>query len=151
MKKLQICWDQYVIVTATGQGAVLPSGSGDSGLRDARRSRDEAVTTVALSEAQGERRVVRAFPERTAVGGLRPYPPCANDQGPSVGEGMISSESRMRENRTSGLMSGGLETRPSGAGLRPIAKALESPPDPVAGAPALDSTKYQAAGAFSMA
>ena len=29
---------------------------------------------------------------------------------PSVGEGMISTESRMRENRTSGLTSGGEET-----------------------------------------
>ena len=28
-----------------------------------------------------------------------------------------------------------------GAGLRPRAKAMEQPPDPVAGAPALDSTK----------
>ena len=30
---------------------------------------------------------------------------------PSVGEGMISTESRMRENRTSGLTSGGEETQ----------------------------------------
>ena len=34
------------------------------------------------------------------------------NNGPSEREGMISSESRMREIRTSGLMSGGLETRP---------------------------------------
>ena len=54
---------------------------------------------------------------------------------------MISSESRMRENRTSGLMSGGLETRPWGAGLRPGAKATDIATGPYTlGAPVLDST-----------
>ena len=41
-----------------------------------------------------------------------PHPPVATGHRPSEREGMISSESRMRESRTSGLMSGGLETRP---------------------------------------
>ena len=41
---------------------------------------------------------------------LRPREPWANDPRPSVGEGMIPTESRMREIRTSGSTSGGVET-----------------------------------------
>ena len=39
-----------------------------------------------------------------------PCPPCAANGEFSVGEGMISSESRVRENRTPGSMSGDEET-----------------------------------------
>ena len=46
----------------------------------------------------------------------------------------------MREIRTSGLMSGGLETRSREPNCRHGAKATERPPDPKAGAPAPDST-----------
>ncbi len=38
---------------------------------------------------------------------MRPHAPCADDTTPSVGEGMIPTESRMREIRTSGSMSRG--------------------------------------------
>ena len=53
---------------------------------------------------------------------------------------VISSVSRMREIRTSGLMSGGLETQSREPNCRHGAKATERPPDPKAGAPAPDST-----------
>ena len=58
-----------------------------------------------------------------------------------MGEGMISSESRMRENRMSGLMNGGLETQLRAYGLRPVFRKGQScHHNPNAGAPALDST-----------
>ena len=53
---------------------------------------------------------------------------------------VISSVSRMREIRTSGLMSGGLETQSREPNCRHGAKATERPPDPKASAPAPDST-----------
>ena len=65
---------------------------------------------MALSEAQGQKREVRALPEPQALEILRPDLPCAKDPGPSVGEGMIPKESRMLEIGTSGLTSGGEET-----------------------------------------
>ena len=46
----------------------------------------------------------------------------------------------MRENRTSGSESGDWK-RDMGAGLRPEAKATETPPDPIVNAPVLDSTE----------
>ena len=46
----------------------------------------------------------------------------------------------MRENRTSGSESGDWK-RDRGAGLRPEAKATETPPDPIVNAPVLDSTE----------
>ena len=49
---------------------------------------------------------------REAVRRLQPPASHAANRGLSEREGMISSESRMREIRTSGLMSGGLETGP---------------------------------------
>ena len=49
---------------------------------------------------------IRALPGHEAARRIWPHPPVAKDQGPSACEGMISSESRMREIRTSGLMSG---------------------------------------------
>ena len=42
----------------------------------------------------------------TAPAGVRAHPPCGAHDELSVGEGMISSESRMREIRTSGSTSG---------------------------------------------
>ena len=48
----------------------------------------------------------------------------------------------MREIRTSGLMSGGLETRSREPNCRHGAKATERPPDPKAGAPAPDPTAF---------
>ena len=88
-------------------GAVLPVRAGQPRLCGGRCTRDEAAATVALSEAQGQERKVRALSGRSTVGTLWPYLPCAEDQGLSVGEGMISSESRMPEIGMSGLMSGG--------------------------------------------
>ena len=61
---------------------------------------------MALSKAQGEGREDCALPGREAAWRIQPRAPDANDHGPSECEGMISSESRMREIRTSGLMSG---------------------------------------------
>ncbi len=87
-------------------GAVLQLGPSLPSLRGDRRARDKAASTVARAEAQGKGREVRALSERTAVRSLRSDPPCADDGGPSVGENMISSESRTPEIGTSGLMSG---------------------------------------------
>ena len=61
---------------------------------------------------------------------------------------VISSVSRMREIRTSGLMSGGLKTQSREPNCRHGAKATERPPDPKAGAPAPDSSAPWK-GAFS--
>ena len=55
---------------------------------------------------------IRAILRREAVRRLQPPASHAANRGLSEREGMISSESRMREIRTSGLMSGGLETGP---------------------------------------
>ena len=68
---------------------------------------DEHATRrlVALPEAQGADRN-RAIPERATPEGVRAHAPCQADGELSVGEGMISSESRMRETRTSGSTSG---------------------------------------------
>ena len=64
----------------------------------------------ALTKAQDEVRELRAYPGRQAAARLWPDMSYAADPGPFEREGMISSESRMREIRTSGLMSGGEET-----------------------------------------
>ena len=54
---------------------------------------------------------------------------------------MIPAESRMREIRTSGSTSRGVETDLSGAGLSTTAKAMEpQAPDPTGTAPPPDST-----------
>ena len=82
------------------------SGAGESGLRRHRRAREQAAASVAVSEAQGEVREIRALPGREAVGGLRlGTPECAEAQ-LRVSEGIISNESRVREIRTLGSTSG---------------------------------------------
>ena len=50
--------------------------------------------TVVLPEAQGAIGEVRALSRRVAVGAPWPYAPWAEDQAPSVGEGVIPTESR---------------------------------------------------------
>ena len=47
-----------------------------------------------------------------------------------MGEGMIPAESRMREIRTSGSTSGGVETDRMGAGLSTKRKRGQEAPDP---------------------
>ena len=88
-------------------GKLLHTRPGRSGLRGCGYVRGPAAATVVLPEAQGEIRKIRAIFQPMAVGGMRPHAPCADDTIPSVGEGMIPAESRMREIRTSGSMSGG--------------------------------------------
>ena len=61
---------------------------------------------VERREERGEIRKLRAIFQPMAVGEMRPHAPCVDDTTPSVGEGMIPTESRMREIRTSGSMSG---------------------------------------------
>lgn len=99
---------------------------------------------MALSAAQGEVWEDGALPGREAVAAVRAHSPGDKDPELSVGEGMIPTESRMPENGTSGLMSGGEETRP-GTGLRHrrVAKAAGNSYSLVlqAGAPPLDSTQ----------
>ena len=87
-------------------GELLQPRAGQPGLQRGRLARGPAASPVALSQAQGEDREIRALSGHEAARRLRPHPPVAEDQGPSACEGMISSESRMRETRTSGLMSG---------------------------------------------
>ena len=88
-------------------GKLLHTRPGRSGLRSCGYVRGPAAATVVLPEAQGEIREIRAIFQSMAVGGMRPHAPCVDDTTPSVGEGMIPTESRMREIRTSGSMSRG--------------------------------------------
>ena len=69
-------------------------------------ARHPAAATVAVPQAQGEIGEARALPGRDALEGVRTHSPDRAHGTLSVGEGMIPSESRMRENRTSGSMSG---------------------------------------------
>ena len=87
-------------------GELLLSGAGETGLRRHRRAREQAAAPVTVSEAQGEVREIRALPGREAVGGLRLGPPEGAEAQLRVSEGMISNESRVREIRTLGSMSG---------------------------------------------
>jgi len=66
--------------------------------------------TVALSEAQGANWEIYALLRCTSMGDLWTATPCPNDQRPSVGEVMRSTENRMRENCMSGLTSRRPET-----------------------------------------
>ena len=73
---------------------------------------------------------LRALLRRMAAADLRLDASWVNDQRPSVGEGMIPDESRMREIRTSGSTSGGVETDRMGAGLSTKRKRGQEAPDP---------------------
>ena len=90
-----------------GVGKLLQSRASQSSLYGCGPARGQAATTVVLPEAQGSVGKTRALSRRVAVGAVRPHAPCADDQTPSVGEGVILTESRMREIRTSGSTSRG--------------------------------------------
>ena len=94
-----------------GVGELLWPWAGQSGLPSDRLPRGPAAASVALSAAQGEVRGEGALPGREAAAGLRSHLPGVEDEKLSVGEGMIPTESRMLENSTSGLTSGGEETQ----------------------------------------
>ena len=92
-------------------GELLCSGAGEPGLPSDRPPRGRAAASVALSEAQGEDRGDGALLGRETMENPWTHLPGVEATEPSVGEGMILTESRMRENRTSGLTSGGEETQ----------------------------------------
>ena len=75
-------------------GELLLPGAGQPGLPRDRPTRRQAVASVALSEAQGEVRGVCALLGRETAGKLWSHLPCVEAPGLSVGEGMISTESR---------------------------------------------------------
>ena len=89
-----------------GWGKLFHPGTGRTGLCRGRQARTQAAATVAASQAQGESPECRAIRVRAAMDKTWPHPPWGANDPRSVGEGMISSESRIREIRTSGLMSG---------------------------------------------
>ena len=75
-------------------GELLLPGAGQPGLPRDRPTRRQAAASVALSEAQGEVRGVCALLGRETAGKLWSHLPCVEAPGLSVGEGMISTESR---------------------------------------------------------
>ena len=85
-------------------GRTTSACAGQLRLRGARRAGDEAAP-VAVPEAQGKVGEVRALPGRAPVAGHGPHAPEGADGQLGVGEG-ISNESRVREIRTLGSMSG---------------------------------------------
>ena len=95
-----------IVTTVDRLGELLHPGTGQPGLRGNRPARHPAAAPVALSQAQGAGGEIRAFLARATPKGTRTHPPWTANGELSVGEGMISSESRMREIRTSGSMSG---------------------------------------------
>ena len=88
-----------------GWAKLLQSRASQSGIQGCGPARRLAATTVVLPEAQGAIGEIRALSLHVAVGAVRPHVSCADDQVPSVGEGVIPTESRMREIRTSGSRS----------------------------------------------
>ena len=93
-------------------GKLLQPRPSQPGLQRGQPPHGKAATPVARSKAQDAGGEIRAILRREAVRRLQPPASHAANRGLSEREGMISSESRMREIRTSGLMSGGLETGP---------------------------------------
>ena len=89
-------------------GELLPLRPGCSGLCVCadRRAGDEVAAPVAVPEAQGEVGEVHALHGRAPMPVDGPHAPDAADSELCVGEGMISNESRVREIRTFGSMSG---------------------------------------------
>ena len=83
-------------------GELLPFGPSQSGLRGGGPTRDPAAAPMAVPHAQGEVRETRAILGREVVGRVPAHSPCSANGQLSVGEGMISSESPMREIRTLG-------------------------------------------------
>ena len=100
-------------------GKLLQPRPSQPGLQRGQPPHGKAAAPVARSKAQDAGGEIRAILRREAVRRLQPPASHAANRGLSEREGMISSESRMREIRTSGLMSGGLETGPRETGLRP--------------------------------
>ena len=71
----------------------------------------QARNRAATPQAQGRKQKLRAVPGQAPARAIWTRLPCEANGQLSAGEGTISSESRMREIRTSGLTSGGVETR----------------------------------------
>ena len=93
-------------LTMVGWGELLQPRTRWPSLRSGQSARGPAAAPVARSKVRDEEREFRANPGRQAPTRLRPDTSHAADHGPFECEGMISSESRMREIRTSGLMRG---------------------------------------------
>ena len=84
------------------------------------------------SEAQGTVRKTRALPEGEAADGLRLGTPESPESQLRVSEGMVSNESRVRESRTLGSMSGERNRgqggdRGTGTGARVVGELLIAP------------------------
>jgi len=89
---------------------LLQMWTGIPRLSSFRQAHNEAVTTVVLSEVQGANWKICALLRCTSMGDLWIATLCTNDQRPSVGEVMRSTESWMRGNRMSDLTSRRSET-----------------------------------------
>ena len=87
-------------------GELLLPGPSQSGVRNGRPTHDPAAASMAVPQAQGEVRETRAILGYEAVGRTQARSPWSANGQLSVGEGMISSESPMREIRTLGSPSG---------------------------------------------
>ena len=86
-------------------GKLLHNRASQPGLGGRRCTLDPAAATVVAAKAKGEEEELRAILQHTAV--PQPETPFVDAEVPSVCEGMIPTESRMREIRTSGSTSGG--------------------------------------------
>ncbi len=127
-----------------GVGELLQSRTGRPRIPGCGPARDPAAATVVLSEAQGAIGGIRAFSRPAVVDTPRPYAPGADDQVPSVGEGMIPTESRMRENRTPGSTSRGWKRTYGRRTMHRRESVRRTPRHPKGTAPAPDSTVIRA-------